>query len=97
MELLNFYESKLQQLQYSLQHNDNLYKQSYNIYWITNNQSFWKYNNLYEYRQSLYSKIGQLNRWIENYKIMKDRQTKVNTFLQKIYFFIQFNLKQNGC
>jgi hypothetical protein len=58
------------------------------------NQSIWKSFNLINFRQSILNSINQSKCEIEKYKRMMEKQMEVNTFLQKIYFFIQFNLKR---
>jgi len=56
-----------------------------------NNQSLWQKCNLNNYRQSILKLIDESKFEVEKYKRMMQRQIDVNTFLQKIYFFIQFN------
>jgi hypothetical protein len=56
-----------------------------------NNQSLWQNCNLINYRQSILKLIDESKFEVEKYKRMMQRQIDVNTFLQKIYFFIQFN------
>ena len=56
-----------------------------------NNQSLWQNCNLINYRQSILKLIDESKFEVEKYKRMMQRQMDVNTFLQKIYFFIQFN------
>jgi hypothetical protein len=58
------------------------------------NQSIWKSFNLINFRQSILNSINQSKCEIEKYKRMMEKQMEVNIFLQKIYFFIQFNLKR---
>lgn len=60
------------------------------------NQSIWKGFNLLNFRQSILNSINQSKYEIEKYKRMMEKQMEVNTFLQKIYFFIQFNLKREN-
>lgn len=49
---------------------------------------------MFNYRQSILKLINQSKIEIEKYKRLMERQMEVNTFLQKIYFFIQFNCKK---
>ena len=77
-------------LQYHLQR----HSLTYDYYWLMRNQSIWKGFDLLNFRQSILNSINQSKCEIEKYKRMMDKQIEVNTFLQKIYFFIQFNLKR---
>lgn len=80
--------------QYHLQYHTQRYQLTYDFYWLNNNQSIWQNFNIFYYRQSILKLINQSKNEIEKYKRMMERQMEVNTFLQKIYFFIQFNFNQ---
>lgn len=74
-----------------LQYHTQRYELTYDYYWLNSNQSVWQNGNLLNYRQSILRLINESKFEIEKYKRMLERQINVNTFLQKIYFFIQFN------
>lgn len=79
-----------------LEYHAQRYSQTYDYYWLMDNQSIWKYFNLLNFRQSILNSIDESKYEIEKYKRMMEKQMEVNTFLQKIYFFIQFNFKINN-
>lgn len=62
-------------------------------YYLNDNQSKHYTNiNLINFRQSLIDKICHQNDLIEMYKKKLNSQLEINCFLQKIYFYINFNL-----
>lgn len=79
--------------QYNLHYHKQRYELTYDYYWLDNNQSIWQNFNINNYRQSILKIINQSEFEIEKYKNRMERQIEVNSFLQKIYFFIQFHCK----
>lgn len=49
--------------------------------------------NIYEFRQSLVDEICHNNFLLEEYKRSAISQQKINSFFQKIYFFLNQNYK----
>ena len=74
-----------------------LYRNTYDSDWIKNCLSGYVQSrntniDLISLRQSLIDKICHNNDLMDWYKKSLAKQLEINTFLQKIYFFINFNL-----
>ena len=52
------------------------------------------YKNILEYRQSLIDDICHNNNLIDWYKNKLEKTININNFLQRLYFFINFNFKK---
>lgn len=91
-ELQNSYEMNINFL---TNRNDNYYdtyKNSFNYDWLVNYYDYMKPQSLYEFRQSLIDGIAYNNNLITHYKERLKKYINISSFLQKIFFFINFNI-----
>lgn len=96
MELMNNYEN---QINFLTNRNDNynyVYKQTFKPDWLTKNNILDNYKNfdLINYRQSLINDICYNNGLIQQYKNTLQKHINISNFLQRLYFFINFNIKK---
>lgn len=89
---MNNYEKKLALNEAQVSTYNEWYSNTYDYYWLKINQPNIENINLIQYRQSLIERICHLNDVIENYKRRIFKQEEINSFLQKIYFFINLKL-----
>ena len=92
-QLQNDYECNINFLTNRNDNYYNVYKNTYNFDWLKNNYKYIKPKSLYDYRQSLIDNIGYNNNLIQDYKKRLEKSINISTFLQKIYFYINFNIK----
>lgn len=93
--LLHHYSQTISTLLSDTERANQDYRNSYDYDWLVKNQLNLRNINLIEWRQSLIEDICSMNDRIERYKNRKAKQEKINSFLQKIYFFLNFNFKTN--
>ena len=89
---MNYYEQKLAINETQASTYNQWYSRTYDYHWLTMNQPNLENINLIQYRQSLIERICHVNNLIEDYKSKLSKQEEVNSFLQKIYFFINLKL-----
>lgn len=93
---MNNYESYINFL---TNRNDNLnyvYRQTFKSDWMVKNNVLNNYKNfdLINYRQSLIDDICYNNGLIQQYKNTLQKHINISNFLQRLYFFINFNIKK---
>lgn len=93
-QLQNDYECNVNFLSNRNDNYYNVYKNSFNFDWLKNNYQYIKPKSLYDYRQSLIDNICYNNDLIDDYKNRLKKSINISTFLQKLYFFINFNYKK---
>lgn len=94
-ELQNNYESQINFLTNRNENYNYVYKETFKPDWSYKNYVNKNiYKNILEYRQSLIDDICYNNNLIEQYKKQLQKNINISTFLQKIYFFINFNIKK---
>lgn len=94
-QLQNDYECNINFLTNRNDNYFNTYKKSFDYDWINKNCINKNYSNfdMIQYRQSLIDNIGYNNNLIQDYKKRLEKSINISTFLQKIYFYINFNIK----
>lgn len=95
-QLQNDYECNINFLYNRNDNYYNVYKNTFNFDWLKNNYKYIKPKSLYDYRQSLIDNIGYNNDLIQDYKKRLEKSINISTFLQKLYFFINFNIKKQN-
>lgn len=96
MELMNNYEN---QINFLTNRNDNynyVYNQTFKSDWMVKNNVLKNHKNfnLINYRQSLIDDICYNNDLIQQYKNNLQKHINISNFLQRLYFFINFNIKK---
>lgn len=98
MEIMNDYENHINFLTNRIENLNYVYKQTYKPDWIIKNNVLKNHRNinLIHYRQSLIDDICYNNNVIKQYKNTLQKHINISNFLQRLYFFINFNIqKQN--
>lgn len=93
---MNNYEN---QINFLTNRNDNynyVYKQTFKPDWMNKNNVLINNRNfdLINYRQSLIEDICYNNGLIQQYKNNLQKHINISNFLQRLYFFINFNIKK---
>lgn len=94
-QLQNDYECNINFLTNRNENYHYIYNESFKNDWIIKNciKNNYKIFDIIEYRQSLIDNICYNNDLIQDYKKRLEKSINISTFLQKIYFFINFNSK----
>ena len=94
-QLQNDYECNINFLTNRNENYHYIHNESFKSDWIIKNciKNNYKNFDIIEYRQSLIDNICYNNDLIQDYKKRLEKSINISTFLQKIYFFINFNSK----
>lgn len=91
--VLEEYERMIRYLEFQNEKMNQTFQSTFNYDWLNLNGYDWQTTDLVNWRQSLVQKICHNNDEIEKYKRNTFRQESVNSFLQKIFFFINKHFK----